>query len=173
MFSFTFNTLERVGILDRVYVFLANLANRYVLSRHNFDTEYIADVFNALDGFWLKYGRMEKYNESQIRVIVGSVVESLRDNQLNADEVRKLTRYVTSKWNPEVAETKTSKPLDVLLPPHIEDVAKRSADLYGQFPPSRVRPEDFVALGTEIIAKNLDKDDKGLIGSMINALKAR
>ena len=173
MVQFTFNTLERVGILDRVYVFVANLANRYVLSRHNFDTEYIADVFNALDGFWLKYGRMEKYNESEVRVIVGVVLESVRDNHLDSDEVRKLTRYVTAKWNPKIAESKKSSPPDVLLPPKVEDVAKRSVDLYKQLPPNKVRAEDFVEVGTGIIAEKLGESDSSIIQAMIKALKAR
>lgn len=173
MIQFTFNTLDRIGILDRVYVFVANLANRYVLSRHNFDTEYIVDVFNALDGFWLKYGRMEKYNDSEIRVVVGVVLESLRDNHLSSDEVRKLTRYVTAKWSPEIAESKTSTPLVDLIPPKVEEVAKRSVDLYKQLPPNKVRAEDFVEVGTGIIAEKLGENDSSIVQSMIKALKAR
>lgn len=173
MIQFTFNTLDRIGILDRVYVFVANLANRYVLSRHNFDTEYIVDVFNALDGFWLKYGRMEKYNDSEVRVVVGVVLESLRDNHLSSDEVRKLTRYVTAKWNPEVAESKASVPFVDLIPPGVEEVAKRSVDLYKQLPPNKVRAEDFVEVGTGIIAEKLGESDSSIVQEMIKALKAR
>lgn len=173
MISFTFNTLERVGILDRVYAFVANLANRYILSRHNFDTAYVAEVFNALDGFWLKYGRTESYGDSEVRVIAGTVIEALRDNTLTADEVRKLTRYVTSRWNPAVAETKTTTSLDTLLPPKVEEVAKRSVDLYKQLPPNQVRAEDFVAVGAGIIADKLGESDASIVHAMLGALKAR
>jgi len=173
MMQFTFNTLERVGILDRIYAFVANLANRHLLSRHNFDTEYIAGVFNALDGFWLKYGRMEQYGNSEVRVIAGTVIEALRDNTLTADEVRKLTRYVTSRWSPDIAETKTTTPLDTLLPPAVEEVAKRSVDLYKQLPPHQVRAEDFVAVGAGIISDKLGESDSSIVHAMLGALKAR
>lgn len=173
MVTFTFNTLENIGILDRAYAFVANLANRYILSRHSFDTEYIADVFNAVDGFWLKYGRTHKYNESEIRVIVGSIVEMLRDNSLSANEVRKITRYVTSRWQPEVAEEKAVIEPAKLLPPAVETVAKRSVDLYEQLPPGRIRTEDFVALGTSTIADKIGESDSSLVQSMLKALKAK
>jgi uncharacterized membrane protein len=154
MINFTFNTLDKVGILNRLYVFVANLANKYVLSRHNFDTAYIADVFNAVDGFWLKYGRTEKYNENEVRIIVGSIVEMLRDNQLSSDEVRKLSRYVMAKWKPEVAEEKTETP-EKLLPPSIEKVAKKSVNVYRELSPNDLDINDFVSIGTKVIAKNL------------------
>ena len=56
MVTFTFNTLENLGVLNRAYAFVANAVNRHILSRHSFDTEYIANVFNGVDGFLLKYG---------------------------------------------------------------------------------------------------------------------
>jgi hypothetical protein len=173
MIQFTFNTLENLGILDRAYTFIANLANRHILSRHSFDTEYIANVFNAVDGFWLKYGRTHKYNESEIRVIVGSIVEMLRDNSLSADEVRKITRYVTSRWQPEIAEKKAVIEPVKLLPPTVEAVTKRSVDLYGQLPPGRVRTEDFVALGTGVIVDKLSDSDNTVVQSLLNVLKAK
>lgn len=173
MVTFTFNTLNNLGILDRVYTFVANAVNRHILSRHSFDTEYIADVFNAVDGFWLKYGRTHKYNDSEIRVIVGSIVEMLRDNSLTADEVRKITRYVTSRWQPEIAEKKVVIEPAKLLPPTVETVAKRSVDLYEQLPPGRVRTEDFVALGTSIIADKIGESDNTIVQSMLKVLKAK
>jgi hypothetical protein len=106
MITFSFNTLDRIGLIDRLYVLVANLANKHILSRHNFDTEYIANVFNALDGFWLKYGRTQEYSDSEVRVIVGTIIEMLRDNKLSSNEVRKLSRYVMAKWKPDIAEQK-------------------------------------------------------------------
>ena len=173
MITFTFNTLENLGVLNRAYAFVANAVNRHILSRHSFDTEYIANVFNAVDGFWLKYGRTHKYNESEIRVVVGSIVEMLRDNSLTSDEVRKINRYVTSRWQPEVAEKKAVIEPAKLLPPAVEDVAKRSVDLYVQLPPGRIRTEDFVALGTGIIADKIGESDSSLVQSMLKALKAK
>lgn len=171
MINFTFNALEQTGILDRLYAFVANLANKYILSRHNFDTEYIANVFNALDGFWLKYGRTQKYNDSEVRVIVGSIVEMLRDNSLSPSEVRKLSRYVMAKWEPEVAEQKITTPPETLLPPAIEEVATRSVEIYRELPPNNVRTEDFVALGTKVIAENLPKSK--MLDTILGALKAK
>jgi len=166
MFTFTFNTLERIGILDQLYVLVANLANKYVLSRHSFDTAYIADVFNALDGFWLKYGRTERYNDSEVRVIVGSVVEMLRDNQLSSSEVRKISRYVMSKWNPEIAQVKATRPPETLLPPAIEEVATKSVEVFRELP--QVLDGDipeFVSIGTKLIA---DKVPENMILDLFN-----
>lgn len=171
MINFTFNTLERTGILDRLYAFVANLANKHILSRHNFDTAYIADVFNALDGFWLKYGRTQKYNDSEVRIIVGTIAEMLRDNSLSSDEVRKLSRYVMSKWKPEVAEQKVTTPPETLLPPVVEEVATKSVEIYRELPPNNLRTEDFVAVGTKIIAKKLPKNE--VLNTILGALKAK
>lgn len=172
MITFTFNTLEKTGILDRLYAFVANLANRHILSRHNFDTEYIADVFNALDGFWLKFGRTERYNDSEVRIIVGSIIEMLRDNQLSSDEVRKLSRYVMAKWKPEVAEQKAVDTApEKLLPPAIEEVATKSVEIYRELPPNNIKTEDFVALGTKIIAESLPNNK--VFDTILGALKAK
>jgi hypothetical protein len=171
MINFTFNTLEKTGILDRLYVFVANIANKYVLSRHNFDTAYIADVFNAVDGFWLKYGRTERYNDSEVRIIVGSIVEMLRDNSLSSDEVRKLSRYVMAKWKPEVAEQKVTTPPETLLPPAIEEVATKSVEIYRELPPNNLDVTDFVAVGTKIIADKLPKNK--VLDTILGALKAK
>ena len=171
MITFTFNTLEKTGILDRLYAFVANLANKHILSRHNFDTEYIADVFNAVDGFWLKFGRTERYNDSEVRIIVGSIIEMLRDNSLSSDEVRKLSRYVMAKWKPEVAEQKVTTPPETLLPPAIEEVATKSVEIYRELPPNSIKTEDFVALGTKIIAESLPNNR--VFDTILGALKAK
>lgn len=171
MINFTFNTLEKIGILDRLYVLVANLANKHILSRHNFDTAYIADVFNAVDGFWLKYGRTKRYNDSEIRIIVGSIVEMLRDNELTSAEVRKITRYVMAKWKPEVAEQKVTTPPETLLPPAIEEVATKSVEIYRKLPPNDLDVTDFVAVGTKIIADNLPKNE--VFDTILGALKAK
>jgi len=171
MFTFTFNTLDRIGLIDRLYVFVANIANKYVLSRHNFDTEYIAGVFDALDGFWLKYGRTERYNDSEVRIIVGSIVEMLRDNELTSDEVRKLSRYVMAKWNPEIAEEKITTTPETLLPPAVEEVAKKSVKVYRELPPNDLDVTDFVAVGTKIISDKLP--DNQVLNTILGVLKAK
>jgi hypothetical protein len=152
MITFSFNTLDRIGLIDRLYVLVANLANKHILSRHNFDTEYIANVFNALDGFWLKYGRTQEYSDSEVRVIVGTIIEMLRDNKLSSNEVRKLSRYVMAKWKPDIAEQKA---VETLLPSRIEEVAKKSVKIYRELPPNNLDVTDFVSIGTKLISDSV------------------
>lgn len=161
MIRSTFNTLEYTGILDRIYIFIANFANRHILSRNTLNTELIADVFNAVDGFWLKYGKDHPYYNDEIRVIVGTIAETLRDNTLTANEVRRLTRFVTSRWSPDVALDKAKTPLESLLPPKVEEIAKRSLDVY-RLPVSGIprTPEKYVSTSTQIISDNIDKSDE-------------
>lgn len=152
MTNFTFNLLDRYGILERGYVAVANAVNKHLLKRNTLDTELIADAFSAVDGFWLKHGRSKWYNESEIRVIVGSVVESLRDNKLDEKEVRSVVRYITAKWKPEIAEAKAGS---VSLPAPVENNALRAVEVYNQLPAGRVKPDTFIALGSRAIAENL------------------
>lgn len=155
MITFTFNLLDRFGILERAYVTVANTVNKHLLRRHTLNTELISDVFRAVDGFWLKYGQTKWYSESEVRVIVGSIVESLRDNQLDAKEVRAAVNLITAKWKPEIAQTKASAEVGVLLPSPVENNALRAVEVYQQLPVGKVDPADFVALGSRAIAENL------------------
>lgn len=155
MVNFTFNLLDRFGILERVYVTVANTVNKHFLRRHTLNTELIAEAFKSVDGFWLKYGQTTWYSESEIRVIVGSIVESLRDNQLDSKEVRAAVNFITAKWKPEIAQTKASAEVEVLLPSPVENNALRAVEVYQQLPAGKVDPADFVALGARAIAENL------------------
>jgi hypothetical protein len=155
MINFTFNLLDRFGVLERAYVFVSNTVNRHILKRHTLNTELIADSFRAVDGFWLKHGRTKWYGESEIRVIVGSIVESLRDNQLDAKEVRAAVNFITAKWKPEVAEAKASAEVGVLIPAPVENNALRAVEVFKQIPAGKVDPADFVALGSRAIAENM------------------
>lgn len=155
MVNFSFNLLGRFGLAEQAYLRLSNLVNKHILRRNTLNTEMIADAFNAVDGFWLKHGRTKWYGESDIRVIVGSVVESLRDNQLSAGEVRAAVNYITANWTPGAAKSKATAEPNVLLPPVVENNALRAVEVYNQIPTGKVDPADFVALGARAIAENL------------------
>jgi hypothetical protein len=166
--TFTFNLLDRFGVLERAYVHISNVVNKNILARNTLNTELIADVFKSVDGFWLKYGRTTKYNESEIRVIIGSVAESLRDNQLDSKEVRAIVNYVVAKWKPEVAQSKASLDTAVLLPSTVENNALRAVEVYSQVDTGKVSAVDFVALGSRAIAENLP--DNKIVSGVMSAL---
>ncbi|NDC89523.1 MAG: hypothetical protein EB075_12110, partial [Bacteroidetes bacterium] len=107
---------------------------------------------------------------SDVRIIVGSIIEMLRDNNLTSDEVRKLSRYVMAKWKPEIAEKKAAV-APTLLPPAIEEVATKSVEIYRELPPNNIKTEDFVALGTKIIAESLPNNK--VFDTIFGALKAK
>jgi hypothetical protein len=177
MLRSTFNTLEYTGILDRIYSFIANFANRHILSRNTLNTELIADVFNAVDGFWLKYGKDHFYYNEDICVIVGTIAETLRDNTLTANEVRILTRFVTSRWSPDVASDKAKTPLESLLPPKVEEIVNRSLDFYRLSLLGIPRkPEEYVSTSTQIISDNIGESDEIIFEnirlSVLDTLKA-
>jgi len=166
--TFTFNQLERFGVLERAYVYVSNVVNKNILARNTLNTGLIADVFKSVDGFWLKYGENKWYSESEIRVIIGSVAESLRDNQLDAKEVRAIVNYVVAKWNPEIAQSKASMDTAVLLPSTVENNALRAVEVFNQIDTSKVSPIDFVALGSRAIAENLP--DNKIVSGVMSAL---
>lgn len=169
MVTFTFNQLDRFGVLERAYVHVSNVVNKHVLRRNTLNTELVADVFKSVDGFWLKYGKNKWYSESEIRVIVGSVAESLRDNQLDSKEVRAIVNYVVAKWKPEVASSKGSVDTSVLIPSTVENNALRAVEVYNQVDMSKVSPTDFVALGSRAISENLP--DNKIVSGVMSALK--
>lgn len=168
MVNFTFNLLDRFGVLEQAYLAVSNTVNKHILKRHTLNTELVADAFRAVDGFWLKHGKSDKYGESEIRVIVGSIVESLRDNSLDSKEVRILVNYITSTWKPEVARSKASADLAVLIPSSIENNALRAVEVYNQLPAGKVEPADFVALGSRAIAENLP--DNTIVNGVLGIL---
>ena len=168
MINFTFNTLNKYSILERSYTRIANYVNKHILKRNTLNTEMVADAFKAVDGFWLKHGRTKWYGESDIRIIVGSIVESLRDNELNANEVRVLVGYITTKWKPEIAESKGNLDTNVLIPSTVENSALRAVEVYRQLPHKKVDPCDFISLGNRAISENLP--DKTIVNSVLGIL---
>jgi len=138
--NFTFNLLERFSVLRKIYPAVANSVNKNLLSRDLFDPELIADTFDALDSFWLKHGKSDWYSRSEIRVIIGVVLESLRDNNLSAKEVKKLVNYFTAEWKPEIARAKKIKK------PLTEALEKQAMDVVNQYKVSggKIKPEKFV-----------------------------
>ena len=168
MIKFTFNLLDRYGLVELGYIRLSNLINKNLLKRNTLNTELIADAFQAVDGFWLKHGRTRWYSESDIRIIVGSVVESLRDNSLNSKEVRVLVNYITAKWKPEIAESKATADTSVLIPSPIENNAMRAVEIWRQVPAGLVTPSEFISLGSRAISENLP--DASVVKGVISAL---
>jgi hypothetical protein len=163
MINFTFNLLDRYGLVELGYTRVSNFVNRHILRRNTLNTELIADAFMAVDGFWLKHCRTKWYSESDIRVIVGSVVESLRDNDLSSGEVRTLVKYITAKWKPEIAEG-----TDALIESEVENNALRAVEIWRQVPAGLVTPSDFISLGSKAIAENLP--DTVIANGVLSAL---
>lgn len=163
MINFTFNLLDRYGLAEIGYIRVSNFVNKHILRRNTLNTDLIADAFMAVDGFWLKHGRTKWYGESDIRVIVGSVVESLRDNELSSGEVRTLVKYITAKWKPEIAED-----TDALIESEVENNALRAVEIWRQVPAGLVTPSDFISLGSRAIAQNLP--DSSVVKGVFSAL---
>lgn len=168
MINFTFNLLDRYGLLELGYTRLSNFINKNILKRNTLNTELVADAFRAVDGFWLKHGRTKWYSESDIRVIVGSVVESLRDNELTSSEVRTLVNYITAKWKPEIAESRATADTNVLIPSSVENNALRAVEVWKQVPAGRMSTSDFISLGSRAIAENLP--DTAIVNGVLSAL---
>lgn len=156
--NFTINLLDKSGVVEKVYVFVADFLNRHLLRRNTFDPELITDAFNALDGFWLKHGKMSRYNDSQIRIIVGTVLEALRDNQLNSEEIRRLTRFITGRWDPEIAEKKVTMDPEVLLPAPVEQEVEKVLEVYEKVRVGADQIPTFVEKTTGLVSKSLSTD---------------
>lgn len=148
--KFTF----RLGLIDRLYAQIANFINNRILSKNTVDMDGIADIYDALDGFWFKHKDTSKYTTNQVRVIIGSVVESLRDNSLSAEEVGLITNNVISFWKPEVAESKPSE--KVLISPKVEEAALKTVQVYDKLLPDNVA--EFVSYSASMISKPLSVD---------------
>lgn len=151
MKEFTINLLGTLGFFDRIYVVVANTINRYVLKRNTLNNELISDAFKIVDEFWLKYGNTRGYSDSQVRVVVGTLIESLRDNNLSADEVKTLVNYVTTKWDSKIAESRTPDSLPVTA----EYAALRAVEIFDKLPKNVIDESTFVALGVQAISENL------------------
>lgn len=133
-FNFSFNLLAKMTLAEKMYSAIANFINVSILRRNTLvNTEFLYNAFNLIDAFWLKHGQSRWYNETQTRVILGIILESVRDNNLSAHEVRRLSRYITSKWNPEIAQKKEAD-LQGYLPPELEDKVARSLKVLDKVP---------------------------------------
>lgn len=153
MSKFTFRLADRLGILDRIYMRISTLINKYLLSNNSLDMERIGDIYDALDWFWLRHKDSDEYNSRQIRVIIGSVVESLRNNHLSAAEVRVITNHVLQYWEPAVAESK--EPF-LLNPERVEETALRAVEVHDKLKPRDVA--NFVAISSPMVSHALPVD---------------
>lgn len=127
MVNFTFNMLDRTGLLNKLYTKVSYLINKHLLSRSNFDGEVLSSIFDAVDGFWIKHRQSDWYSQSELRVIIGSIAESVRDNHLSLDEVRVIVDYVSSEWRPEIAKRKVGKEL---ISQEVENTAAKAVEIY-------------------------------------------
>lgn len=152
MVNFTFNILDRIGLLNKLYTKVSYLVNKHLLSRSNFDGEVLSSIFDAVDGFWILHRQSDWYSQSELRVIVGSIAESLRDNSLSPGEVRTIVDHVTSEWRPEIAKKKEGREL---ISPEVEKTAAKAVEIYRKL--SRV--------------DKVDKVDPFSFASVINLLK--
>jgi hypothetical protein len=139
-FNFSFNLLAKMTLAEKTYSAIANFINIYILRRNILvNTEFLYKAFNLIDAFWLKHSQSRWYNETQTRVIIGIILESIRDNNLSAQEVRRLSRYIVSKWKPEITpelEDKVARSLKVLdkvpsasknIPLFVQEVAPKAS----------------------------------------------
>lgn len=168
MIAFTFNTLNRLGVFEKYYIKVSNFVNRHVLSRNTLRPDFLSDVFDAVDGFWLKHNQSKWYSESELRVIVGMLASSLRDNNLSPGEVKTITAYVVSNWSQERAQAK-SQPS---LPEKAEDLALKSAKVYTELCSSQPIPvEEFVSAGAKALGEGLETAEH--VSNLLSRLKAK
>jgi hypothetical protein len=154
-FNFTFGLLARRTLTEKAYITIANLINKHLLNRNTLlNTELVYDAFNAIDAFWLKHGQSRWYNESQIRVIIGVILQSVRDNKLSAAEVKVLSRYITTKWSPEIAQSKEVE-LSGKLSVELEDRVARSLKVFDKVKPEPEKIPEFVEKVSPKLSTNL------------------
>lgn len=119
MINFTFNLVEKLPFTKKLYLNISNYVNKNFLNKELFDPKLLSKAFEVLDSFWLSRKKTDWYSESEIRVIVGMILESLNDNDLSSKEVKKLVRYMVSTWRPEIA-------LQKLPNPGVEELEKKA-----------------------------------------------
>jgi hypothetical protein len=164
MMNFTFNLLNRLPAVKKLYANVANSVNKNVLERELFDPELLANAFDALDSFWLKHGKTDWYSESEIRVITGMVLETLRDNDLSRKEVKKLVRYVVSVWRPEIAQSKALSPvLD-----KVEGPALRAVEIYRKLN-QQIDVDGYVSKVAKVIGSKMP--DNQIVNSLLKVFR--
>ena len=164
MVNFTFNLIERLPVTQKLYLRISNSVNKNVLDRELFDPKLLSTAFDVLDSFWLKHNKSDWYSESELRVITGMVLESVKDNDLSAKEVKKLVRYIVSTWRPEIASKKSANP----VAEKIEAKAVKGVELYRKL--NQVAdPDTFVSK----VAKAVDMkiDDNTIVNSLIKVFR--
>jgi hypothetical protein len=156
MNKFTFKVADRLGVFDRLYGFIARMVNRHLLGRTTIDMSNLGDIYNALDAFWLKHRATDSYSTGQVRVIIGSIVESLRDNNLSAAEVRMITESIGYYWAEDKAEHK--KPVDIIpaLPLPVEETALRAVEVFDKLAPKDI--PSFVSISAPVVSRALPTD---------------
>jgi hypothetical protein len=164
MMNFTFNLLDRLPAVKKLYANVANSVNKNVLERELFDPELLANVFDALDSFWLKHGKTDWYSESEIRVITGMVLETLRDNDLSSKEVRKLVRFVVSVWRPEIAEKKAPSP----VLEKVEGPALRAVEIYRKLN-QQIDVDGYVSKVSKVIGSKMP--DNQIVNSLLKVFR--
>jgi len=150
MAKFTF----RFSPLNLLYSRIASLINKRFLSKNTLDMEGIDDIFDALDGFWSKHKDTDSYSVRQVRVIIGSITESLRDNSLTSDEVKLITTRVMTYWNPQIAEAKPAEKTQILE--EVESRALKAVEVHDQILPKNI--EEFVSTSASIISKPIPSE---------------
>jgi hypothetical protein len=165
MVNFTFNLIERLPIAQKLYLRVSNSVNKNILERNLFDPKLLSTAFDVLDSFWLKHNKSDWYSESELRVITGMVLESLKDNDLSPKEVKKLVRYVVSTWRPEIA---SSKKAPNPATGKAEAKALKGVELYRKLNQS-VDPDAFVSK----VAKAVDMKiaDNTIINSLLKVFR--
>ena len=154
-FNFTFNFLARMSLAEQIYTIIANTVNKYVLRRNTFlNTELIYDAFTTLDAFWLKHGESRWYNSSQVRVIIGIVLQSVRDNKLTSEEVRALSRYITTHWDPKIAQ-QNGEIRPATPSPELESEIARGLKIYDKLNPRDNQIPKFVENISPLLNSNL------------------
>jgi uncharacterized membrane-anchored protein YjiN (DUF445 family) len=154
MVNFTFNLLENLPLSEKLYSSVANFVNKNLLDREIFNPDLLSDAFNAMDSFWLKHRSNDWYSKSELRVITGSILESISDNNLSEKEVQKLVRYLVSRWDPRVAEQKEQS--EELLS-KVEDKAKTLVRVYRKLG-KRAKPEKFTSMASKLLSHGVNEE---------------
>ena len=164
MVNFTFNLIDRLPFTQKLYLQISNSVNKNVLERDLFDPKLLSTAFDVLDSFWLKHNKSDWYSESELRVITGMVLESVKDNDLSAKEVKKLVRFVVSTWRPEIASKKSTNPVSE----RIEEKAVKGVELYRKLNQA-ADPDTFVSK----VAKAVDMKvpDNTIINSLLKVFR--
>ena len=91
-------------------------------------------------------------------------LESVKDNDLTAKEVKKLVRYVVSTWRPEIASKKSVNP----VAEKIEEKAVKGVELYRKLS-QEVDPDAFVSKAAKAVDMKIP--DNTIINSLLKVFR--